>query len=121
MYRRVPVTVKRHQEQLAEVSRPPLIPLQIWKEEVRNSCNAPKKWQLIDAIGSIMGLFFWVDASRRIQKGVRNHEIDKWALGEISLATLMVYIHAPRFFYSKEEFCKEIEPTLSLNDDNRWA
>lgn len=115
-YKKATKTKQTYQEQLAEVSRPPLIPLKIWKEELYNSCGAPKKWQLIDAIGSIMGLFFWVDGARRIQ---RNHK-DKWALGEISLATLMIYIHAPRFFYSKEEFCKDIKP-LNEYDDNRWA
>jgi hypothetical protein len=76
---------------------------QLTMEESRNACDCPQRWQLIDAIGTIMGAYFAVDSVRRLRGGY-----DGWAVAELSLATTMMFIHSSRFFWTKSDLCKSV-------------
>jgi len=66
-------------------------------EELKNSCECPEKFQLLDFLGVGLGTFF-------ITHGVfvlRKHN-EETALIEMMLGAIMVFIHSQRFFFAKE-------------------
>jgi hypothetical protein len=57
-------------------------------EELRNHFEIPKKYQLVDFFGALLGAYFLYD-------GIKSK---KWI--NIALASLMLYTHTIKFFYA---------------------
>ena len=70
---------------------------QIIREEIRNGCNCPKKFQLVDYGAIVFGLFFIIDSIRRMKRGENG-----FAKVELGLGTIMTLTHSIKFFYAKE-------------------
>ena len=69
----------------------------IMSEELKNFCNCPEKYQLIDFLGAGLGAFFI------IQNGIfLKRKFSYWNLAGLGLGVLMFYIHTARFHYAEQ-------------------
>ncbi len=71
---------------------------QLKNEEIRNYCNCPKKFQLIDGLGAGLGIFFVISNIR----GLKNQGFNGWNAVGLGLGSIMLYIHTARFFWAEE-------------------
>jgi hypothetical protein len=62
-------------------------------EEDRNTCGVGRPFQMVDAIGVVLGTFLMVDGIGRVKR----REKSGWPTGEVVIATLMLGIHSQRF------------------------
>jgi len=67
-------------------------------EEMRNACDCPEKFQLLDFLGVLLGLFFVFDAMQRLERGA-----DNMANAELALGAIMIFIHSRRFLFTKDQ------------------
>ena len=63
------------------------------KEELRNICGCPEKFQLVDLGGTLFGLFFILDGILRIKKGETGMGITETLVGVIGIS-----MHSNKFF-----------------------
>lgn len=70
----------------------------IKNEELKNFCNCPEKYQLIDFFGAGMGTFFIIKNAYQMKKNGYSH-LNAVGLG---VGTIMAYIHTARFFWAED-------------------
>ncbi len=71
---------------------------EIFRQEIRNHCDCPEKFQLIDALGSGLGAFFFI----KNWKELKDRKFNGWNAMGLGLGAIMMYIHTGRFFYAKK-------------------
>ena len=76
---------------------------QLQYEELKNYCNIPDKYQLIDFLGAGLGTFFIINNARQMYKDTqRGDKISGWNFVGLGLGSVMLYIHTARFFWAEE-------------------
>lgn len=69
----------------------------IENEELRNFCNCPKEYQLIDFFGAFLGAFFLVQNAIFLSK-----RFNYLNIAGIGLGAIMFYIHTARFWWAED-------------------